>query len=132
MKKLLFVLLIIPIFSRGQSVRNIEMDSYKYIVMDEIIGKHSGEMRRFFVKNLKKAGYTVVNTKKPLKNYDSFPQDLIDNPNLALYLVAEEVNDMCVLITTNLLDNAGNIKLVRKGKRVVCYCLQQLKNLFLA
>jgi S1-C subfamily serine protease len=115
MKKLLFVLLIIPIFSWGQSVRNIEIDSYKYIVMDEIIGKHSGEMRRFFVKNLKKAGYTVVNTKKPLKNYDSFPQDLIDNPNLALYLVAEEVNNMCVLITTSLLDSAGNIKLVRKG-----------------
>ena len=116
MKNLLLVLLIVPFFSWSQSVRNIEIDSYKYIVVDEIIGKHSGEIRRFFVKNLKKAGYTVVNTKKPLKNYDSFPQDLIDNPNLALYLVAEEENNMCYFITTNLLDNDGRVKLIRNGK----------------
>lgn len=116
MKKLLLLILFVPTFFWSQSVRNIKINSYKYIVVDEIIGKHSGEMRRFFVKNLQKAGYNVVNLKKPLKNYDSFPKDLVDNPDLALYLVAEEENNMCFLITTNLLDNSGNVKLVRQGK----------------
>ena len=69
MKKLLLLsLLILPLFSFSQSVRNIEIDTYKYIVVDEIIGKHSGEIRRFYVKNLKKGGYNVVNLKKTIKN----------------------------------------------------------------
>ena len=103
-------------FNFGQSVRSIEMDTYKYIVIDEIIGKHSGEIRRFYVKNLKKGGYNVVNLKKPLKNYDSLPQDLINNPDLALYLIAEEEVSGCFYITTSLLDYDGNVKLVREGK----------------
>lgn len=41
----------------SQSVRNININRYKYIVIDEIIGKHSGEIRRFYTKNLKDGGY---------------------------------------------------------------------------
>ena len=86
----------------SQSVRSIEINTYKYIVVDEIIGKHSGEMRRFFVKNLKKGGYNIVNLKKPLMTHSQLPQDLKDDPSLALYLVAEENNAFCVDIITNL------------------------------
>ena len=121
MKKLLLLLLFIPTFfwsqsNFRQSVRSIELDTYKYIVVDEIIGKHSGEIRRFYVKNLKKAGYNVVNLKKPLKSHDSMPEDLVDNPDLALYLIAEEDVRGCFYITSSLLDYNGDIKLVREGK----------------
>lgn len=121
MKKLLLLLLFIPTFfwsqsNFRQSVRSIEIDTYKYIVVDEIIGKHSGEIRRFYVKNLKKAGYNVVNLKKPLKSHDSMPEDLVDNPDLALYLIAEEDVRGCFYITSSLLDYNGDIKLVREGK----------------
>lgn len=100
----------------SQSVRSIEINTYKYIVVDEIIGKHSGEMRRFFVKNLKKGGYNIVNLKKPLMTHSQLPKDLKDDPSLALYLVAEENNAFCVDIITNLLDFNGNLKLRREGR----------------
>ncbi|MDV7187962.1 serine protease [Lutibacter sp. TH_r2] len=116
MKKLLLLLLFIPLISFSQSVRSIEIETYKYIVIDEIIGKHSGEIRRFFTKNLKKGGYNVVNLKKPLKTHESFPEDLKNNPDLALYLVAEEDIRGCYYITSNLLDYEGNVKLSREGK----------------
>jgi len=101
--------------SNSQSVRSIEIDSYKYIVIDEIIGKHTGEMRRFLVKNLKKGGYNIVNLKAPLKSHDSLPEDLIENPDLALYLVASEENRPCYKVTTSLLDYQGRGKLIREG-----------------
>jgi S1-C subfamily serine protease len=116
MKNLILLLLFIPLVSFSQSVRSIEIDAYKYIVIDEIIGKHSGEIRRFFTKNLKKGGYNVVNLKKPLKTHESFPEDLENNPDLALYLIAEEDNRGCFYITTSLLDYDGNVKLAREGK----------------
>ena len=65
-----FITLITLVISQNlfsQYVRSIEIDAYKYIVIDEIGGKHSGEMRRFLVKNLKSSGYNVVNLKEPLK-----------------------------------------------------------------
>ena len=116
MKKLFLVLLFVPLVSFGQSVRNIEIDTYKYIVIDEIIGKNSKEIRRFYVKNLKKGGYNVVNLKNPLKTYDSYPEDLVKNPYLALYLIAEQEIGMCYHIRSSLLDYDGNVKLVRDGK----------------
>ena len=115
MKKIILLFLFTPLISFGQSVRNIEIDTYKYIVMDEIIGKHSGEIRRFFTKNLEKGGYDVVNLKNPLKTHDSFPEDLENNPDLALYLIAEEDIRGCYYITASLLDYAGNVKLAREG-----------------
>ena len=116
MKKFLLFLLFVPFICFSQSVRNIQIDTYKYIVVDEIIGKHSGEIRRFYVKNLKKGGYNVVNLKNPLKTYESYPKDLEENPNLALYLIAEEDNSLCFTIKTSLLDYDGNLKLAREGR----------------
>jgi len=113
--------LFVPLVSFGQSVRSIEIDTYKYIVIDEIIGQHSGEIRRFYVKNLKKGGYNVVNLKEPLKTYDSYPEDLVNNPDLALYLIAEEDLRECAYIKTSLLDYDGNVKLARVGKS--CFLL---------
>lgn len=118
MKKLFFFLFSFFViqFNFGQTVRSIEIDTYKYIVIDEIIGKHSGEIRRFYVKNLEKGGYNVVNLKEPLKNYDSMPEDLVNNPDLALYLIAKEDIRGCFYITSSLLDYDGNVKLVRDGE----------------
>ena len=100
----------------GQTVRSIELNTYKYIVIDEIIGKHSGEIRRFFVKNLKKSGFEVINLKTPLQTATSYPQDLIDNPSIALYLITEEETGGCFTIRTNLADYQGKVILTREGK----------------
>ena len=102
-------------FVNAQSVRNIGINQYKYIVVDEIIGKHSGELRRFFVKNLEKGGYNVVNLKKPLKTHDDFPTDLQEDPSLAVYLVAEEITRGCYDIITSLLDSDQSLLLQRTG-----------------
>ena len=99
----------------AQSVRNIGINQYKYIVVDEIIGKHSGELRRFFVKNLEKGGYNVVYLKKPLKTHDNFPTDLQEDPSLAVYLVAEEITRGCYDIITSLLDSDQSLLLQRTG-----------------
>jgi len=86
MKKSLLVLLFFPLVFFGQSLRSIDLDSYKYLVIDEISGGKQGETRRFLVKNLENAGYNVVNLKNPLRTYKNYPEDLNKNPNLALYL----------------------------------------------
>lgn len=100
----------------SQSVRNININRYKYIVVDEIIGKHSGEVRRFYTKNLKDGGYNVVNLKEPLKTHEELPKDLLENPDLGLYLVAEEIIGGCFTVYANLLDSEGNLLLQREGK----------------
>ena len=86
MKKLILILLFVPLVSFGQSLRSIDLDSYKYLVIDEVSGGKQGETRRFLVKNLEKAGYNVVNLQNPLKTYKNYPEDLNKNPNLALYI----------------------------------------------
>lgn len=63
----------------SQSVRNININKYKYIVIDEIIGKHSEEIRRFYTKNLKDGSYNVVNLKESLKTHEELPKDLLEN-----------------------------------------------------
>lgn len=113
-----FITLIALVISQNlfsQYVRSIEIDTYKYIVIDEIGGKHSGEMRRFLTKNLKSSGYNVVNLKEPLKTHDAFPKDLKENPDLALYLIAKEDNSLCYNVVTNLINASGEIKLSREG-----------------
>jgi hypothetical protein len=115
MKKILFLSLLIPLVSFGQSIRSIGLNSYKYIVVDEIIGSNKRETRKFIVKNLKKAGYDVVNLKTPRKTHDNLPEDLVNNPNLALYLTTEVQSVGCFYITTTLLDYYDNLKLSRKA-----------------
>jgi S1-C subfamily serine protease len=99
----------------SQYARSIEIDTYKYIVIDEISGKHTGEMRRFFVKNLKNSGYNVINLKEPLKTHNELPADLKENPDLALYLVTKELNTLCYNVSTNLINAAGDIIITRDG-----------------
>ena len=70
----------------GQSLRNVNLNKYKYIVIDDISGKNSGETRRFTVKNLEKAGYNIVNLSNPLKTHNDYPGELEKNKNLGLYL----------------------------------------------
>lgn len=99
----------------SQYARSVEIDTYKYIVIDEISGKHTGEMRRFFVKNLKNSGYNVINLKEPLRTHNELPADLKENPDLALYLVTKELNTLCYNVSTNLVNAAGDIIITREG-----------------
>jgi hypothetical protein len=61
------------------------LNAYKYIVIDEIAGAHNGETRRFITKNLEKSDYIIVNLQDPKKTHDFLPEELLENPNLALY-----------------------------------------------
>ena len=121
MKKVLLVFLFIPLVSFGQSLRGININSYKYIVIDELIGKNSGEIRRFYVKNLKKAGYNVVNLSDPLKTHEEMPEEITEDPSLALFLVAEQIIDGCYTIISNLIDSNNNLILKRTGQS--CFLL---------
>jgi S1-C subfamily serine protease len=88
MKNYLCILIVLLSYatSQGQSLRNVNLNKYKYIVIDDISGIHRGETRRFTVKNLIKAGFDVVNLSEPLRSYVEYPVDLNSNKNLALYL----------------------------------------------
>lgn len=57
-----------------------------------------------------------MNLKEPLKTHEELPKDLLENPELGLYLVAEEINRGCFTVYANLLDNEGNLLLQREGK----------------
>jgi hypothetical protein len=66
MKKLLLLLFFFNVLFQlnAQSLRSINLNSYKYVIIDEVSGGKQGETRRFLVKNLKKAGYNVINLNK--------------------------------------------------------------------
>tara|TARA_B100001093_G_C26809617_1_gene1007009 strand:- start:100 stop:1605 length:1506 start_codon:yes stop_codon:yes gene_type:complete len=64
----------------------LEVNDYKYFVIDEVQGLNPGETRRFLVKNLEKAGYPIINLQQPLKNADNLPEELIESPELAAYI----------------------------------------------
>jgi len=56
MKKLILLLFFFNVLfqSNAQSLRSINLNSYKYVIIDEVSGGKQGETRRFLVKNLKK------------------------------------------------------------------------------
>lgn len=113
---LLYFTLIIPQLSFSQTIKSIDIDTYKYLVIDEISGKHSGEIRRFLVKNLKEAGYNIVNLKEPLKTHTVLPDDLKNDPELALYLLATEDNTFCITIEIKLMDASNSVKHIKSGE----------------
>jgi len=88
MKKLLFLLVFIPLVSFGQRL-NKELsflDSYKYVVIEEYRYKSS---KKSLEKKLKKAGYNVINN-------TGFPKDFEENPNLGLYVeIVENCRGNC-------------------------------------
>ena len=88
MKKLLLLLFFFNVLfqSNAQSLRSINLNSYKYVIIDEVSGGKQGETRRFLVKNLKKAGYNVINLNNPLKTHSKIPDDLSNSPEMGIYL----------------------------------------------
>ena len=99
----------------AQSMRSININQYKYIVIDEITGNNRGETRRFVVKNLKKAGYKVINLKSPLRTHQYSPFDLQDNPKLAVYLSAEVNKTGCFYVKTNLYTTNNTLLSTKNG-----------------
>ena len=82
MKKFILFLLIIPFFSFSQNLREISLDSYKYLVLDEVSTTQDKKVLLF--NKLKNKGYNVI-------DIDSkYPKDLRRNPNLGLYITYEE------------------------------------------
>jgi S1-C subfamily serine protease len=82
MKKLL-LLLVIPLigFCQSKSFKNSGIDNYKYFVVETTTYKNS---RKIIIKELKKSGYNVLDVN------DEYPEDLEQNPDLALYISSEE------------------------------------------
>ena len=129
MKKIfLSVLILFTTFSYSQSLRSINIDSYKYIVVDEVSGGKMKETRRFIVKNLQKAGYNVVNLNNPLKTYDKFPEDLEDNPNLGLYLTFNTEAKFSSYETLMILYNYDNKELFRRSNSSGSLLSKAIKN----
>lgn len=118
MKRILLSLLIFMFFNglKSQSIRSLNLNQYKYIVIDEILGNYRREARKDVVKILQKAGYTVVNLSKPSKTYDDYPSDLKENKNLALFLSLNRVELFSSFVVTISLQNSSNqVVLERSG-----------------
>lgn len=64
-----------------KSFKNSGIDNYKYFVVETTTYKDS---KKIILRVLKKAGYNVLDVN------DVFPDDLEQNPNLALYISSEE------------------------------------------
>ena len=105
MKKLLLILLCIPMIGFGQS-----LNMYKYIVTKScnssmVFLKDKGLCSKI-TSSLRKANFTVINNDE-ISNYE----DLKENPNLALYcyVMAEEALLGGALVVMSLKDNQGNL-----------------------
>ena len=129
MKKIILSFLIVfSSFTYSQSIRSVNIDSYKYIVIDEVSGAKLKESRRFLVKNLQKAGYNVVNLIKPLKTYDRFPKDLEENPNLGLYLTFNTEARFSSYETLMILYDYDNKELFRRDNSSGSLLSKAIKN----
>ena len=127
-KIILCFFIVFSSFSYSQSLRSLDIDSYKYIVIDEVSGGKLKETRRFLVKNLQKAGYKVVNLNNPLKTYDKLPEDLKDNPNLGLYLTFNTEAKFSSYETLMILYNYDNKELFRMYNSSASLLSKAIKN----
>ena len=127
-KIILCFFIVFSSFSYSQSLRSLDIDSYKYIVIDEVSGGKLKEARRFLVKNLQKAGYNVVNLNNPLKTYDKLPKDLEDNPNLGLYLTFNTEAKFSSYETLMILYNYDNKELFRRNNSSGSLLSKAIKN----
>lgn len=127
-KIILCFFIVFSSFSYSQSLRSLNIDSYKYIVIDEVSGGKLKEARRFLVKNLQKAGYNVVNLNNPLKTYDKLPKDLEDNPNLGLYLTFNTEAKFSSYETLMILYNYDNKELFRRNNSSGSLLSKAIKN----
>ena len=118
MKRIFLSLLIIIFFNglKSQSIRNVNLNQYKYVVIDEILGNYRREARKDVVKILQKAGYIVVNLSKPFKTYDDYPADLKENKKLALFLsLYREELFSSFRVTISLQNSSNQVVLERMG-----------------
>jgi S1-C subfamily serine protease len=118
MKRIFLSLLIIIFFNglKSQSIRNLNLNQYKYVVIDEILGNYRREARKDVVKILQKAGYIVVNLSKPFKTYDDYPADLKENKKLALFLsLYREELFSSFRVTISLQNSSNQVVLERIG-----------------
>jgi S1-C subfamily serine protease len=109
MKRIFISLLIFMFLNvlKSQSIRSINLNQYKYIVIDEILGSYRREARKDVVKILRKAGYNVVNLSKPFKTHNDYPADLKENKNLALFLNLNRVETFSSFLVTVSLQNSN-------------------------
>ena len=108
MKKLIFLLLFIPLLSFGQRL-NQELsflNSYKYVVIEEYRNKSS---KKGLEKKLKKAGYNVINN-------TTSPKDFEENPNLGLYVKIDDNMSRGAIGTTIYFYNYNGNKLWQSKK----------------
>ena len=116
---LIFLCLMFFFNLKSQSIRNINLNQYKYIVIDEISGNYPEEARKDVVKILQKAGYNVVNLSKPLKTYEDYPADLEENKNLGLFLSLNRVNSYThFLVSITIQNNNNKLILERSGSSI--------------
>lgn len=116
MKKYILILLISPLFTLSQSIQDLQINQYKYMVVKETRGMYERLTRKHIVKNIEYAGYKVINLKSPRQTYTVYPNDLIENPNLALYISASVSESYGNGFTISILfrDHNGQIKFARK------------------
>ena len=83
MKKLLLLLLVFPLigFCQSKSFKNSGIDNYKYFVVETTSYNNS---KKIILRELKRTGYNVLDVN------DEFPNELEQNPDLALYVSSEE------------------------------------------
>ena len=83
MKKLLLLLLVLPLigFCQSKSFKRSGIDNYKYFVVETTSYENS---KKIILRELKRAGYNTLDVN------DDFPDDLEQNPDLALYVSSEE------------------------------------------
>ena len=63
-----------------------DFNKFKYIVLYNTPGAHR-DVKRNFLKKIKGKNYPIyVNTEKPFKTHDEYPEDLKNNPELGIYL----------------------------------------------
>jgi len=112
-----------------------QINNYKYVVIDQIIGDgHFRTVKKITYNELVDAGYNVILSKKVAKTDVVFPEDLTENPNLALYLTVDVLEDFWLgneTVSIYMYDNNRNLifKSVRKGQVVgksTSYCLSTL------
>ena len=116
---LIFLCLMFFFNLKSQSIRNINLNQYKYIVIDEISGNYPEEARKDVVKILQKAGYNVVNLSKPLKTYEDYPADLEENKNLGLFLSLNRVTSYThFLVSITIQNNNNKLILERNGSSI--------------
>lgn len=82
-KSLLLLIMLLPVIGicQTKSFKNSAIDNYKYFVVETTTYNNS---KKIILRELKKAGYNVLDVN------DVFPEDLKNNPNLALYVSSQE------------------------------------------